>query len=142
MSLTVYPWVTGFFRPAQPGGLKPRDADNIGQKHTWAPTCDGCHSDHIHPADPAAESPKRQHRFPLKNKPPFTKKAHLSPGWHCFRAHDSADAGPHGTGYSVARGPACGLARAAAARSRPTAIQRPMSERSAPAAMHSSAICR
>jgi len=33
MSPTVYPWVIGSFTPAQPGGLKPLDADNIGQKH-------------------------------------------------------------------------------------------------------------
>jgi len=104
MSLTVYPWVIGSFTPAQPGGLKPWAADNIGQSHTWAPTRDGCHSQHIHTGT----------RMPC------------SPG----------------TGYSGARGPACGLALAAAARSRPTAIQRPMSDGSAPAAMHSSAICR
>jgi hypothetical protein len=141
MSLTVYPWVIGSFTPAQPGGLKPRDADNIGQKHTWAPTCDGCHSRHIHPADPAAESVKRQHRFPLKTNP-VCEKAQLSPGGMVPGGTDSADVVRHGTGYSVARGPACGRALAAAARWRPTAIQRPMSERSAPAAMHSSAICR
>ena len=141
MSLTVYPWVTGSFTSAQPGGLKPRDADNIGQKHTWAPTCYGCHSHHIHPADPAADSAKRQHRFPLKNKPPFAKNRNLArAAW--FPAARPRGCPRHGTGYSVAWGPACGRALAAAARSRPTAIQRPTSERSAPAEMHSSAICR